>query len=118
MAEKTPIPAHAPATPLMTELERRPMYDYDRWFVVFIVLSFLAHTLFVVSVKRVDVTKIKDKTIDEVPQRIARLLMDKPKKIEKKKTAGPAQAVKAEAEKRAAAAAEGSMMNGWSMLSR
>jgi TonB family protein len=64
---------------------RVPMYDYDRYFFVFILVSLIIHFCFVVSVKRVDVSKIKDKTIEEVPQRIARIIMNKPKAPEVKK---------------------------------
>ncbi len=58
---------------------RMPLYDYDRYFFVFILVSLALHFILVVSVKRVDTTKIKPKTIEEMPQRIARLIMNKPK---------------------------------------
>ncbi|MFH0918779.1 MAG: AgmX/PglI C-terminal domain-containing protein [Fibrobacterota bacterium] len=93
MSEPT-TPA-APNDPRLSGLERQPMYDYDRWFILFIAASIVAHVIFMVMVKRVDTTTIKEKTIEEMPQRIARLLMDKPKKPEKKKiVSGAAQAVK------------------------
>jgi TonB family protein len=78
---------------------RVPMRDYDRYFFVFILASFLIHFFFVMSVKRVDVSKIKPKTIEEVPQRIARLLMNKPKQPEIKK-------IKAQGLRKTEAAAE------------
>lgn len=64
---------------------RVPLYDYDRYFFVFIIVSLVAHFIFVVSMKRVDTSQVKPKTIEEVPQRIARIIMNKPKVQEPKK---------------------------------
>ena len=89
MAEKTDKREHVNAPVISPDriepYNRVQMYDYDRYFFVFILVSLLAHFFFVMSVKRIDTSKIKPKTIEEMPQRIARIIMNKPKQPEIKK---------------------------------
>ncbi|OGS37137.1 MAG: hypothetical protein A2293_15775 [Elusimicrobia bacterium RIFOXYB2_FULL_49_7] len=62
-----------------------PTFNAERVFLFIAFLSFLIHLIFAYFINQVDIKKIPQPTIDELPQRIVKILMDKPRVPEKKK---------------------------------
>jgi TonB family protein len=57
----------------------------DRRFFIIILLSLALHGLIAFRLEQVDIAKMKPLTVEDLPQRIVKIIYDKPKKPEKKK---------------------------------
>jgi TonB family protein len=66
-------------------IESPRLMDADRRFIFIMIFSVILHGVIVYYLNSFDVKKMKPRTIDELPQRIVKLIMNKPKKKEKKK---------------------------------
>jgi len=81
-----PVPAAAGApegAELRKILEAPPRRDTEVKFFLFILFSLMLHLFTGYTLKKTDTTEIRKPSIEAIPQRMAKLIMDKPIKPEK-----------------------------------
>ncbi|OGJ86941.1 MAG: hypothetical protein A2350_02275 [Candidatus Raymondbacteria bacterium RifOxyB12_full_50_8] len=75
---------HAPLQQRNDGVVRPSTNDAEWKYRAIIAASFLIHIIFAVIMMRTDITMLKPPTVEELPQRLIKIIMDKPKKPEVK----------------------------------